>query len=124
MVAKIIDGKAFAADVRARVGEQVTLRLQGAPGQTAGTLEIVHQASAPKKTPGGIGMQQLTEVPRFVGFTTAGLGRDPGSGTWWRSFTVTPGMAGQTYRFRAHLVDPSTGLETVASNALVLTYGD
>lgn len=114
-----------------RVGEIVTLRLSGAPGQAAGTLVVTTQESAAAPivgsvggAVGGVSFRQPVLDPMPIDFTTSGTAREPGSGGWSKSLVVTPSMAGQAFELRARLVDPATGLATVESNTLVLTYGE
>lgn len=104
-----------------RVGETVTLRLNGATGHVHGGLLVTDAGTAPLVSAGG--MHAPSRYARRSLLTTSGTPGGAGVGSWSTTFVVTPDLVGHKKQFQVELVDPWAPAGTSRSNTLYLTFG-
>ncbi|MFN0245210.1 MAG: FG-GAP-like repeat-containing protein [Planctomycetota bacterium] len=104
-----------------RVGETVTLRLNGATGHVHGSLLVTDAGTAPLVSAGAA--HAPTRFTRRTLLTTSGATGAAGVGSWSTTFVVTPDLVGHKKQFQVELVDPWAPAGTSRSNTLYLTFG-
>lgn len=104
-----------------RLGETVTLRLNGATGHVHGGLLVSEAGATPLLSAGGAhAPMRPTRHPLVM---TSGNAGGVGVGSWSMSFVVTPDLVGHKKQYQVELVDPWAALGTSRSNTLYLTFG-
>ena len=112
------------ADGPFRLGESAELRIRGGVGGATGLLTVTLVQAGQRGPNGGwLRASDFETVLAQIPFTLSGTPGAAGTGSWSRTFPVSPAFVGQTRRYVVEIFDPAAQGGVARSNMMLLSYG-